>query len=97
MVGDCVQGVAPKFVVAHEDEEKVELNPAFDVDDLVLSLAHLLGLHDRLADRRPDVLDAAQESEAIDVEVLRSGGGSVAWLTNNCDNGVFVLPLLLTS
>ena len=76
---------------------QVELNPAFDVDDLVLSLAHLLGLHDRLADRRPDVLDAAQESEAIDVEVLRSGGGGVAWLTNNCDSGGFVFPLLLTS
>jgi hypothetical protein len=39
--GDCVERVAPEFVISDENEKKIKLDSSFDVDDLVLAFPHL--------------------------------------------------------
>ena len=66
MIGHSVEGVAPELVVPDEDEEQVELDAALCLDDLVLPLAHLLGLEDGLLHDGLDVVHPAQEVEVLD-------------------------------
>ena len=63
MIGDGVEGVRSQLVVPDEDEEQVELDAALDVDDLVLPLAHLLALQDRLLDHRLHLVHPPEERE----------------------------------
>ena len=50
-------------------QQQIELNAAFDVDALVLSLAHLLALNHGLLDDRLEILHASQIVEIVQLEM----------------------------
>ena len=70
MIGHGVERVASELVVSDEYQEQVKLHPALCVDDLHLTLSHLLALQHRVFHHRFQVVNSAEEVEVPHIQML---------------------------
>ncbi|TRY68829.1 hypothetical protein TCAL_15124 [Tigriopus californicus] len=56
--------------VADQNEKKIQLNSAVDIDDLVLASTHLLTLKNAVLDHRLNIDHSSQEVEISDIQML---------------------------
>ena len=55
MVRNSIQSVTSQLVITDKDVKQVQLDTAFNVDDFVLALAHLLTLQNGVANCRLNI------------------------------------------
>ena len=70
MIRNCVQRVTPQLVIPDQDEQKIQLNPTFNINHFILALPHLLALQDRFPNLTLNILNPSKELEISHPQVL---------------------------